>query len=159
MKGELNMSKNYMDYKSECLNRFERSIDETFHEIDNALQTCLDDYYEACETSNMLGDMLGDTLKLFAAVQHFSVAIRHDNDRDDAWMVRELISEGMSGREGCDDTSCMQCTRKCKTPDDYWNDYVGVLKENMKYELERVCYAQKRFCEDGKLFSNLFGNM
>ena len=136
-----------MNYKSEYLNTLSDNIHVKLHTIDNALQTCLDDYYEACETSNMLGD----TMKLFAAVQGFSVAIKHDSERDDAWMVRDLIVAEMRERE-------WEVESKY-TDDELWNQYVDTLKKNMEYELERVLYARKRFCEDSEIFGNLFGNL
>ena len=48
------MNETYTNYKSEHLNRLGRDIEGIFYKIDRALQTCLDDYYDACETSNML---------------------------------------------------------------------------------------------------------
>ena len=132
------------NYKTEYLSKMEKDICVKLYVMDNALQTCLDDYYDACETS----DMLGDTMKLLASAQAFSSAIRHDNERDDMWMVRDLIVAGMREREG---------EYLDKYNDDaVWSQYVLALEHNMELELERKRYELGKFMDNVKIYNHFF---
>ena len=133
-----------MNYKSEYLNALENNIKVRLHAIDCALDTCLNDYYDACETSNMLGD----TMKLLASVQKFSSTIKHDNERDDTCMLMSLIVEGMRGREG-------EYLEKY-SDDAVWNQYVETLEENMNLELDRREYELGKFIDDVKIYNHFF---
>lgn len=132
------------NYKSKYLGKMEDIIYVKLHAMDNALQTCLDDYYDACETS----DMLGDTMKLYATIQKFSSAIRHDNERDDTCMLMDVIIEGMREREG---------EYLDKYSDDaVWNQYVKVLEQNMNFELDRKRYELGKFRDNVSIYNHLF---
>ena len=145
MKGEMNMNKSFMDYRNEYLNVLGRDAEVIFHEIDSALETCLNDYYDACETS----DMLSDTMKLFGKVEHLlSLFFRSVSNKLVAEFTTELIVSEMRERE-------WEVESKY-TDDELWQQYVDTLEKNMDYELERKMYAVRKFQEDAKIYTSAF---
>lgn len=108
-------------YKTEAMETLGDNIYSYLTDIDNKLDKCMDDYYNACETSNMMKD----SLALFESVRTMMQMcfLGMIDEHQILLIVKDMIVREMRNREGV----CVEYDKDTVL----WQNYMKTVEKNL----------------------------